>query len=361
MLNRSLRLLLAIYRCFQYRLCGRHKYGVMPAGVLCEVEGKGAAPDFGDVVHPCVRYIPDGFNGHTWWMVYTPYYKANAELENPILCYADGDSTTIPTRWKVFSQVQNQPKVGYNSDPTLLYDEGRLFVMWRENSTERCSQYGADRATFCAEVLPNRFGLVPSALLSVVGLLEDTEVSPTFLRNPDGGYRALAMHLRFSSRRIAELPPMLRKIATMFVAITDLLFGVGQQKSFGISQWISPSLFQPFELQRTVQFMGKNPLYRPWHMDFFEYENRIYAIVQTNQSNADICLAYSEDGVQFKFYKKPLMTNASSGKVGIYKPTGGVVEGVFFLYYTAQDKQNRALNRLYLSQMNFNEMIKERL
>ena len=92
-----LRYLLAIYRCFQYRLCGRHKYGVMPAGVLCEVEGKGAAPDFGDVVHPCVRYIPEGFNGHSWWMVYTPYYKANAELENPILCYADGDSTTIPT------------------------------------------------------------------------------------------------------------------------------------------------------------------------------------------------------------------------------------------------------------------------
>lgn len=52
------------------------------------------------------------------------------------------------------------------------------------------------------------------------------------------------------------------------------------------------------------------------------------------------------------------MTNETCGKVGIYKPTAGVVNGNFFLYYTAQDKDNRALNKLYLTAMDFGELLK---
>ena len=53
------------------------------------------------------------------------------------------------------------------------------------------------------------------------------------------------------------------------------------------------------------------------------------------------------------------MTNETSGKVGIYKPTAGVVDGRFFLYYTAQDVDNRTLNKLYLITMDFNELLKK--
>lgn len=92
-------------------------------------------------------------------------------------------------------------------------------------------------------------------------------------------------------------------------------------------------------------------------MDFFLYDGVKYAIVQTNQCNADLCLAKCIGNDNFEFFKKPLITNASIGKVGIYKPTAGVINGLFYIYYTAQDKTNRSLNKLYLSTMPFEELL----
>ena len=95
-------------------------------------------------------------------------------------------------------------------------------------------------------------------------------------------------------------------------------------------------------------------------MDFFDWQGKRYAIVQTNQSNADLCLAVSEDKENFKFLKKPLITNASIGKIGIYKPCAGVTsDGTFYLYYTAQDFNNRALDRLYLTKMEFDSLLSQ--
>lgn len=141
------------------------------------------------------------------------------------------------------------------------------------------------------------------------------------------------------------------------ITICDLLFGLGQQKSYGIARWFSDSIDKAFKYITTVKFNGVNALYRPWHMDFFVHGGRLYAIVQSNQMNADICLAYSDDFEHLTFYEKPLITNATIGKMGIYKPTAGVVGDSFYLYYTAQDIDNRALNKLYLTTINVSEII----
>ena len=74
------RKILNVYRKIQYALCGRHHYGVMPIGRECVHEPFEQEINFGDVVHPCVRYIPKGYLGHRWWMVYTPYYGSNIML-----------------------------------------------------------------------------------------------------------------------------------------------------------------------------------------------------------------------------------------------------------------------------------------
>lgn len=138
----------------------------------------------------------------------------------------------------------------------------------------------------------------------------------------------------------------------------DLLGVYSQQKSFGIAIWKgSKNATEQCQYDKTVQFINKNKLWRPWHMDFFDYEGRRYALVQTNQCNADIALAYSDDLYHFTFYKKPLITNHSIGKIGLYKPTGLVLNGIFYLLYTAQDKDNRALNKLYMTEMNFLKLI----
>lgn len=343
-----LRKLINTYRKVQYVFCGRKVYGIMQPGIPCHIEPFKADINHGDVVHPCVRYIPEGYEGHCWWLVYTPYYNADASMENPILCYAESNEPEPPTDWKVYCEVKGKPKKGYNSDPVLLYTKGQLYVFWREYGTEGVEATGHKVATFGAKVkdggIVDEFGpVVWSDEMEV-----DNEVSPTFIQK-DNEYICLAMHLQFHSKWIKRQMPALKNLLTKILAVTDLLGFGSQQKSYGIARWTSNNITIPFSYQNTVKFAGCNILYRPWHMDFFEYGGKLYAIVQTNQCNADLCLVYSDDYEHFTFFKKPLITNESIGKYGIYKPTAGVVGDSFFLYYTAQDPEDRALNKLYVT------------
>ena len=350
------RKVLIAYRNLQYRIYGRMEYGTMPSGKLCTHTPFEEDINHGDIVHPCVRYIPEGYLGHKWWMVYTPYYSANAAMENPILCYAESEEPIPPTHWVVAYKIQRQPPKGYNSDPTLFYDNGKMYVMWRENLTDRCEKTGFIHATFGAEIKEDCIGEIFGPLVGSNNYEEDTEVSPTFFKRPDGKYRCLAMHLRFHSPRIRNTYWGRIKLFKSFLNILDILGIWSQQRSYGIAQWSSIFWNTSFKLEETERIFNCNKLYRPWHMDLFEHQNKLYAIIQTNQCNADICLAESDDGIHFRMYKKPLMTNKTCGKVGIYKPTGGVVGNILYLYYTAQDLDNRKLNKLYLTTIDWNKL-----
>lgn len=351
------RKILSAYRLFQYKLCGRSRYGIMPPGTLCTHDPFEDEINHGDVVHPCVRYIPEGYLGHKWWMVYTPYYASNDKTENPILCYGANESTDPPTHWIVAYQVQGQPAKGYNSDPNLLFANGQLYVFWRESETPRCEDHGFVRATFGGIVRDGKITDIFGPIVGTSDTERDPETSPTIIQEPDGTFRCLAMDLTFHSKFIKSLPSPLRSIATKLVLVLDLLGVWSQQKSHGMAQWSCESVDGKYKLDRTIKFRNKNLVYRPWHMDFFEWEDKLYAIVQTNQCNADVCLAVSVDRVNFRFIGKPLMTNSTCKKLGIYKPTAGVVNGKFFLYYTAQDSDNRALNKLYLTTIQIEDII----
>ena len=104
---------------------------------------------YGDwLVHPCVRYIPEGFEGHQWWMVYTPYYGKTDGMENPRLCYADAEKGKVPTTWNFYCIIKDKPEKGYNSDPTLIFHNHKLYVFWREVETMRVKNLGYKKATF---------------------------------------------------------------------------------------------------------------------------------------------------------------------------------------------------------------------
>ena len=354
-----LRYYLKIYRNFQYKLCGRSKYSIMPLGTLCTHEPFEEEINHGDVVHPCVRYIPEGYEGHCWWMVYTPYYAANDKTENPILCYAESNEPVPPTHWKVYCQVQRQPVKGYNSDPNLLYANGNLYVFWRESETQRCEDHGFVRATFGGIVRESKINEIFGPIVGTSDSERDPETSPTIIQEHDGTFRCLAMDLTFHSKFIKSLPSPIKSIVSKLALVLDLLGIWSQQKSHGMAQWTCVTIDGKYHHDRTIKFKNKNALYRPWHMDFFEWEDKLYAIVQTNQCNADICLAVSEDRVNFRFFDKPLMTNDTCQKLGIYKPAAGVIDGMLYLYYTAQDVDNRSLNKLYLTTTEFKTLMKQ--
>jgi hypothetical protein len=310
-----------------------------------------------DIVHPCVRYTEKPFRGFNWWMVFTPYYKADSSIENPILCHGISENSEPPLVWEFEVLLAETPLTGYNSDPTMFFNEEKLYVYWRENDTPKTRRDGIYRGIYGVILDDKNSVYINEPVLSEWKKQVDREVSPTFL-SLNKEWFCYAPHIRFKIEKLIFTNKRVNKIIEKILLILSLLELFSVQKSYGLAIW-KRSDSNVFEYKKTVKFQNCNKLYRPWHCDFFEYENRLYMLLQTNQSNADICLGVSEDFENFTLYTKPLLTSKSISKVGIYKPTGSVYNGRLYLYYTAQDINQRENNRLYYTSLNFKELIQE--
>lgn len=94
----------------------------------------------GETVHPDVIYMPEGFGAGKWkyLMAVTPFPKAIVYFENPeFLVSGDGFSWLLPQGGK--SPVVAPPSdwTGYNSDPALFYEDGTVFLIYREVREEK--------------------------------------------------------------------------------------------------------------------------------------------------------------------------------------------------------------------------------
>lgn len=352
------RKILYLYRFLLNKIFKKELYGLMKIGVGCNIEGFNNEKYKKDIVHPCVRYTEKPFMGHKWWLVYTPYYKSDASIENPILCYGDSENDRAPINWQVMSLIRDTPQHGYNSDPTIFFEEDKLYVFWRENHTPRTKKDKSIRATY--GIVLDEFGPqeINTPLLIEKQANIDREVSPTIIKH-NGLYRAYASHFRFKIDKLHSKNKLLEKIINKLFWLLSLLEIFQEKKSFGIAIWESSTLQRSFKYIKTVRLENCNRLYRPWHYDFFEYDNKLFALVQSNQFNADICLAVSDDYENFRMFSKPLITPESIKKTGIYKPTGLVHNGIFYLYYTAQDFNNRKLNKMYRTHMIMSELLEK--
>ena len=89
----------------------------------------------GQACHPDVTYVPDGLGTGRWryWMVCTPYPYGNFLHENPEI-FASHDGI----HWMIPEGVKNPliPGPGgpqdYNSDPDMLFLDGKLWLYYRE-------------------------------------------------------------------------------------------------------------------------------------------------------------------------------------------------------------------------------------
>lgn len=327
---------------------------VMPVGLPCHVEDPTMDISHGDVVHPCVRFIKEGFEGHQWWMVYTPFYARNAKLENPRLCYADAIEGNPPTEWKYYCTIADTPKTGYNSDPSLLFKEGQLYVFWRENESPRIMEKGLARLTVGCMVKDKQITFLSKPLLSEQSEFSDKEVSSTILSNGKG-FRAYAIHADFVPRYIFRVSSSVgsRLYRLKIVRLLDALGIANINTCHGVAIWESESLEHSFSYIKTVPFENSSRLYQPWHMEVFEDgtndDKTLYAVVQSRKKHGRICLAKSVDGETFRFYDKPLMTSKTAGMIGLYKPSVVQAGNQFFLFYTVYDKKNYNLHRLFVS------------
>ena len=90
---------------------------------------------FGETVHPDVLYVPNGWGCGKWkyLMSITPFPRGAEYFENPeFLVSYDGIEWHIPEG--VNSPLVAAPYdwLGYNSDPSLFLDDGKLYMLYRD-------------------------------------------------------------------------------------------------------------------------------------------------------------------------------------------------------------------------------------
>jgi PKD repeat protein len=84
-----------------------------------------------EALHPSVVFVPDGWNGYRYWMLYTPYDFTLASNENPHVDVSNDGQTWIQAPG-VSNPIEPWPGTGYNSDTDLvLGPTNTMYAFWR--------------------------------------------------------------------------------------------------------------------------------------------------------------------------------------------------------------------------------------
>ena len=291
------------------------------------------SPKYGDwLIHPCVRYIPNGFAGHKWWMVCTPYPNFNSSCENPVLFCGDGDS--VPTKWDFVAIVQDSHKQGYNADGCLYFDGEKLWILWKEAETDNTDALHGHKAIMGKSYDGNQF----SSPCVVCNNIDDTNMylaAPSILE-VGNHVKLLAVFTPNSYLPIPNIKKGPRHLSVFDAKIEKENWKCRFEGVF-------------------CQDYPKN--FDFWHIDTFSYEDKYYCLVTPEAADC-VLLGESENGLHFKFYDKPLLhANGREKTPYTYKVTGLVLDDIFYLTYPMRIKHN--VVRLHVTQMNFKDLLKK--
>lgn len=286
---------------------------------------------FDDLIHPCVRYVEGGFQGHDWWMVATPYRGNDASMENPILFYGDSREGGLPPlEWTSSAIVEDTPSQGYNSDGALLAKDGKLWVFWRENHTLDCYSHNYHRATF-GRVTSDGISFSDKKIFAgEITTTQDSELCPIVISRENDIYLYGANYTFKPKRRPSG-------IAIWGLEGNDLDNHEFVKKETG-----------NLETPKGFKF---------WHFDLFSHSGFYYCVATPERADA-IFLGMSQDGVNYKFWSTPLLTSKGTGRSYFYKPSALVKDNIFYLWHpVAEEGITPRTSRIWMSQMNFNQLI----
>lgn len=316
---------------------------LMPPGDRVEIETPDKDKYMNDCLHPCIRFIPEGFMGYKWWMVQSPFYARNNKIENPILYYSRDNE--FPLKWECAGVVRDTPETGYNSDPVLFYENNQLWIFWRECGTPLCKEHGVQKATVGFYTTDSVSFSPLKVYLTDNNVEKDTEQCPILIKKDDK-YLFYAVHYQYKPVR----------------------------KNIGLAIWEGTSLHQPdFVLKLTPAiapvvtcdawkelvtkkhnwFIPMPMKYDLWHFDLFEYKNKLY-MFSSSEWGDNIMLSVSDDYVNFKTYRKPLINIHYTEDVlrywnYYYKPTAYIKNDILSLYYTGSGDKDKNRNILYFT------------
>lgn len=283
-----------------------------------------------DVLHPCIRRMSDG----RYVMVQSPWYKCKNEVENPILYISDD-----PMRWTNGIVVEDTPERGYNSDPNVYEENGRIYVFWREVETPFCEAHQTMMAT--VGVYTDDYGKTFSPkqiYLTNTDERIDSEICPIMIKKGDTYRFYSCWYQRWRKDR----------------------------HNLGLSIWEGTSLERPdFRLAKQVPFRTKyicdkykqfalfgHIFFIPvphkfdlWHFDLMEKEGKLYMFASEEMGDVEM-VAISKDWEHFDLKRKPLlnahrMENHVGYRQYYYKPTAFVQDdGKIQFFYTSTRSRN---------------------
>ena len=288
---------------------------------------KGAAFDFTSAqiaaygqsqTHPSVVYIPNGWNGHKYWLASTPYPQNTAVFESPCIYYGDEDASGNPPR--IFSPIDgvvngiytetNNPIVkvtsdnAVNSDPDLWFDSENS-IMWMISRN-------------------NRDYYAPFSQKSLTGQAWTPRGANPLWRK---GFGDLVDKPEFLSPAIVKVGNKFRIYSLSGTAgIYNLDYTLNAGLCWGL--WVMEGTTLEdggdFSYVKKASILGKRGI-EPWHMDMFidSSTGYIYMICSANNyltDTIDVYLAESTNGWDFNLYAKPLL----SGGYKHYRPTAAL-------------------------------------
>lgn len=291
-----------------------------------------------DCLHPCIRYFANGFLGYHYWMVQSPYYAKNNQMENPIL-YKSNDYL----HWDNGVEVAPTPQTGYNSDPCLFYEDSVLYVFWRECNTPLCDSMHVQRATVGVSTRDGvNFSDKHVYLLEPI-LEQDREQCPILVRLNDKYYFYAAWYGYRQERKMKGIAIWEgTSLQNPDFVLTDT---IAVQTPYVRDRWLPGKRFGAY------CYLPKPTKYDLWHFDLYTHRDTLF-MVSCSEGSDNIMLSYSIDGRNFSTYRTALInSHALEPTIGYrqryYKPSAFVKEDTVHLFFTANDKTDPLQNVLY--------------
>ena len=246
------------------------------------------------VVHPDIWDFGHTWNGYRYWMVMTPLPTVEPDAnENPSIVVSN-DLLTWVVPAGLTNPVYPKGTTSYQSDPEILFDDGKLYIIWRGrdalNNIVMYYGYSTDGINWSARVL----------ITFAAGINTNLEVvSPSIIKEDIG----------FSMFTVDQ---------------------TGAVNEFVVKKYTSPSIGGTWSLVGVVSFdysltglpdpttMGASAWYH-WHINVTKVNGIYYMITYTRAVTTlytKIWLATSLDGNSFKMAKYSLMS--------CYNPTNTV-------------------------------------
>jgi hypothetical protein len=296
-----------------------------------------------DCLHPCIRYIPDGFLGYKWWMVQSPYYERNSKIENPILYFSnDLDS---PQNWECVGVVRDTPLKGYNSDPNLFYEDNKLWVFWRECKTSLCDELNVAKVTVGCYTSDGVTYSPVQVYLTQESEYEDKEQCPILIKKGNK-YFFYAVHYQYK--------PIRRSLGIVIwegnsLERPDFIF----KQNCKIKPVFTCDKWKQLKIAGHLFFFPKPLKHNIWHFDLFVFNDKLY-MFSVDEWGDNIMMSVSSDSVNFKYNRIPLINSHYTEKFidsrqYYYKPTGLLMKNNIILYYTSSFSSTVNSNCLFQS------------